>query len=90
MFLTIIIYLLVDDLNNIDIILEVELFIRFFSNLEIILEIKLKNFIISFFDISFTHTHTHTYIYIYIYIYLYKIKVKNGVRIGPINEKFLK
>ena len=86
MFLTIIIYLLVDDLNNIDIILEAELFIRFFSNLEIILEIKLKNFIISFFDISFTHTHT----YIYIYIYVYKIKVKNGVRIGPINEKFLK
>ena len=60
MFLTIIIYLLVDDLNNIDIILEVELFIRFFSNLEIILEIKLKNFIISFFDISFN------LIYIYI------------------------
>ena len=37
----------------------------FFGNLEIILEIKLKIFIISFFDISFnllhTHTHTHTH-----------------------------
>ena len=66
MFLTIIIYLLVDDLNNIDIILEAELFIRFFSNLEIILEIKLKNFIISFFDNSFNLS----YIYIYIYIYI--------------------
>ena len=35
----------------------------FFGNLEIILEIKLKNFIISFFDISFNliyiYTHTH-------------------------------
>ena len=37
----------------------------FFGNLEIILEIKLKNFIISFFDISFNliyiyiDTHTH-------------------------------
>ena len=35
----------------------------FFSNLEIILEIKLENFIISFFDISFN------LLYIYIYIY---------------------
>ena len=34
----------------------------FFSNLEIILEIKLKNFVISFFDISFK------LIYIYIII----------------------
>ena len=34
----------------------------FFSNLEIILEIKLENFVISFFDISFK------LIYIYIYI----------------------
>ena len=37
----------------------------FFSNLEIILEIKLENFIISFFDISFN------LLYIYIYIYIY-------------------
>ena len=41
----------------------------FFSNLESILEIKLKNFIISFFDISFN--------ILYIYIYIPRLKKSN-------------
>ena len=43
----------------------------FFTNLEIILEIKLENFIISFFDISFN------LLYIYIYIYIPWLKKSN-------------
>ena len=36
----------------------------FFSNLEIVLEIKLENFIISYFDISFNLLYTYIYIII--------------------------
>ena len=44
----------------------------FFSNLEIILEIKLKNVIISFFDISFNLLYIYIYVCVCIYTHTHK------------------
>ena len=59
----------------------------FFSNLEIILEIKLENFIISFFDISFN------LLYIYIYICKDQIGLESRTGMDPglrsPNNKFI-
>ena len=52
-----------------------------FANLEIILEIKLKNFIISFFDIHLT-------LYIYIYIYVFICMAHTHHDLKKSNEQF--